>query len=316
MKISKIVAVLLIFCLSINNIAAIVSDNDGSAFVTKAEFDSLKNNLQSQIDQFNSSVDSKIDAAIAQYLAGITVSSEQTLVSLLSSEGKYGGYIEYWCSSTSDAFDTEEKKYSRDTVVMVHSAGNYSIMVKYKEATLKSWSEYERDFDKSRDYETSKKVTITLNNGTKIKNAMNRMRINTKMSISQWEQKSYRAISPQADAWDDTSYVWNPSSIYSNLTSNVTNIHQGLLNIPIYVNGSWGTFADNFRRTRRANTIGDSPNVAFGIFGYMGAAYTSTLTNEVTYDYDKINCNYPLSSKDDLYWKSWHSNRQLDYIII
>ena len=52
---------------------AIVGDNDGSAFITKAEFDSLKNNFQSQIDQYNTSIDSKIDGAIAAYLAGIHV---------------------------------------------------------------------------------------------------------------------------------------------------------------------------------------------------------------------------------------------------
>ena len=45
--------------------AAAVSDNDGSAFITKAEFDSLKNDFQSQIDLYNSSIDSKIDTAIA-----------------------------------------------------------------------------------------------------------------------------------------------------------------------------------------------------------------------------------------------------------
>ena len=55
-----------------------VSDNDGSAFITKAEFDSLKNNFQNQIDQYNTSIDSKIDGAIASYLAGIKVSKETT----------------------------------------------------------------------------------------------------------------------------------------------------------------------------------------------------------------------------------------------
>ena len=50
-----------------------VSDNDGSAFITKAEFDSLKNNFQSQLDSYNSNIDNKIDAAIASYLAGIKV---------------------------------------------------------------------------------------------------------------------------------------------------------------------------------------------------------------------------------------------------
>ena len=53
------------FLFSIESIAAVVSDNDGSAFITKAEFDSLKNNFQSQIDQYNTSMDSKIDNAIA-----------------------------------------------------------------------------------------------------------------------------------------------------------------------------------------------------------------------------------------------------------
>ena len=38
--------------------AAVVADNDGSAFITKAEFDSLKNNFQSQIDAYNSNIDS------------------------------------------------------------------------------------------------------------------------------------------------------------------------------------------------------------------------------------------------------------------
>ena len=47
-------------------------------FITRAEFDSLKNNFQSQIDQYNSSIDSKIDGAIAAYLAGIKLSNITT----------------------------------------------------------------------------------------------------------------------------------------------------------------------------------------------------------------------------------------------
>ena len=60
----------------INSFGAVVSDNDGSAFITKAEFDSLKNDFQSQIDQYNTSIDSKIDGAIASYLAGINIQSD------------------------------------------------------------------------------------------------------------------------------------------------------------------------------------------------------------------------------------------------
>ena len=50
-----------------------VSDNDGSAFITKSEFYSLKNNFQSQIDAYNVAIDSKIDNALSGYLAGIKV---------------------------------------------------------------------------------------------------------------------------------------------------------------------------------------------------------------------------------------------------
>ena len=73
----RMVALSLVLLLSIDSFAAVVSDNDGSAFITKAEFDSLKNNFQSQIDQYNSSIDSKIDGAIASYLAGIQFQTEE-----------------------------------------------------------------------------------------------------------------------------------------------------------------------------------------------------------------------------------------------
>ena len=73
--IKRVTALFLVLLFSIESFAAIVSDNDGSAFITKAEFDSLKNDFQTQIDNYNTSIDSKIDGAIAAYLAGIKVST-------------------------------------------------------------------------------------------------------------------------------------------------------------------------------------------------------------------------------------------------
>lgn len=67
----KVLALLFVLLLACENFAAVVSDNDGSAFITKAEFDSLKNNFQSQLNQYNTSIDGKIDTAISSYLAGI-----------------------------------------------------------------------------------------------------------------------------------------------------------------------------------------------------------------------------------------------------
>ena len=64
----------LVLFLCIESFAAVVSDNDGSAFVTKAEFEALKSNFANQVDNYNSSIDSKIDGAIAAYLAGTQLS--------------------------------------------------------------------------------------------------------------------------------------------------------------------------------------------------------------------------------------------------
>ena len=65
--------------MSINSFAAIVGDNDGAAFITKAEFDSLKNTFQSEINRYNSSIDAKINGAISAYLDGIKVEKKSRI---------------------------------------------------------------------------------------------------------------------------------------------------------------------------------------------------------------------------------------------
>ena len=67
----KALCLIFAFLFSIESMAAVVSDNDGSAFITKAEFDSLKNNFQSELDSYNTGIDNKIDNAIASYISGI-----------------------------------------------------------------------------------------------------------------------------------------------------------------------------------------------------------------------------------------------------
>lgn len=71
----KALCLIFAFLFSIESMAAVVSDNDGSAFITKAEFDSLKNDFQKQVDQFNTSIDSRIVNAISLYLAEARVSN-------------------------------------------------------------------------------------------------------------------------------------------------------------------------------------------------------------------------------------------------
>ena len=97
----KIIILLVLLVFNCSAFAAIVSDNDGSAFITKAEFDSLKNTFQAQLNNYNENIDSKIDAAISSYLAGIKVDKEVDLSSLINKDGDYGEKIKLsWCSAT------------------------------------------------------------------------------------------------------------------------------------------------------------------------------------------------------------------------
>ena len=70
-KLKKALVSFVTIVLCFNNFAAIVSDNDGSAFVTKSEFEAMKEEFAAQVDNYNSSIDGKIDGAISAYLAGI-----------------------------------------------------------------------------------------------------------------------------------------------------------------------------------------------------------------------------------------------------
>ena len=65
----KVFTILLVFILGINSFAAIVSDNDGSAFVTKAEFAADLNNLSNRMSTLENSLDAKIDSLVSSYLS-------------------------------------------------------------------------------------------------------------------------------------------------------------------------------------------------------------------------------------------------------
>lgn len=89
------------FLLSIESLAAVVSDNDGSTFITKAEFEGLKRDFADQITNYNSSIDNKIDGAIASYLAGIKLEKEEDLECLLDKDGYYNeAFYVFWNGRT------------------------------------------------------------------------------------------------------------------------------------------------------------------------------------------------------------------------
>ena len=71
----RALALFIIVIINFNSFSAVVSSNDGSAFITKAEFDALVNDFNSRIEDYEKSIDAKIDGAIAEYLAGLATSS-------------------------------------------------------------------------------------------------------------------------------------------------------------------------------------------------------------------------------------------------
>lgn len=87
----------LIAIMAIDSFGAIVSDNDGSAFVTKIEFESMKKDFASQVEKYELSIDGKIDGAIASYLAGIRLSNKELRSLITKDWGEYtvlNGYID------------------------------------------------------------------------------------------------------------------------------------------------------------------------------------------------------------------------------
>ena len=100
--IKRFLALFLVVLMSINSLAAIVSDNDGSAFVTKAEFEAMKKDFEEQIKTYNSSIDNKIDGSIASYLAALSITNppENYWEKLIENSGGEFWWMNKWNTGT------------------------------------------------------------------------------------------------------------------------------------------------------------------------------------------------------------------------
>lgn len=67
----RLLALFIVAILNINTYATTTS-NDGSAFVTKAEFDTLINNFNKQMNIYQADLNAKIDNSIASYIGGLS----------------------------------------------------------------------------------------------------------------------------------------------------------------------------------------------------------------------------------------------------
>ena len=72
----RTIAMIAIVLMSINTYATTAS-NDGSSFITKAEFDSLMNKFNENMDNYQSGLNAKIDNAISNYISGASGMSRE-----------------------------------------------------------------------------------------------------------------------------------------------------------------------------------------------------------------------------------------------
>lgn len=124
--IKSIFTIALGIIVSMNSFAAVVADNDGSAFITKSEFDSLKNDFQAKLDSYNSNIDSKIDNAIASYLQGIKVAKEVTLTNLYAKLNDKGKWINMAWGAIYNGTNTTYPKADGTTYVKTYRLPNFT----------------------------------------------------------------------------------------------------------------------------------------------------------------------------------------------
>ena len=84
----RVLAFFLVALMNINTYATAASD-DGSQFVTKAEFDSLTKEFNKKLDEFQSGMNTKIDEAISGYISGAAGTTMEILPSIINKLNVY-----------------------------------------------------------------------------------------------------------------------------------------------------------------------------------------------------------------------------------
>ena len=272
--------------MSINSLAAIVSDNDGSAFVTKAEFEAMKDDFAEQVVNYNTSIDGKIDGAIAAYLAGIA-NNRKNVKTLLTASGSYGNKLILWNSATNYVWDNQTAKYANLIYDITDFDFDYA-----KDLASRTWTEntlYYMGYLRGRGehvgqtsldavtYTTSKKVKFKHADGT-VEYVYERKKMYTSVYLSMSQWTPYRNA-PTVTYWD----MGGPQSV---LQSNTSQMKQDVKNL--YVD----TFS--FNRSKPAWRI--DPTFDWAFTGTVSIASTE-LDND--WDYELL-C--PKSTAADYYW--------------
>ena len=110
----RVLAFFLVALMNINAYATTTS-NDGSAFVTKAEFDDMMKKFNDNMETYNAGLNAKIDDAISNYLAGMSTYATKTLDNYWKTIKESKSNI-YWTSSTTYAYSPNKCQPKHDFV--------------------------------------------------------------------------------------------------------------------------------------------------------------------------------------------------------
>lgn len=132
-KISKrLIAIFMLLLLCINTYAN-TSSYDGTSFVTKAEFDSLVNIFNEQMNVYQSGLNTRIDTAVASYISGLSQESFVAQTMLINSVGDKYKFTNEWklWSDTDDCQLGDKLKYDISVIVYAFGVGNYARLIEW-----------------------------------------------------------------------------------------------------------------------------------------------------------------------------------------
>lgn len=121
--IKRITALLVIAALNVHTFAS-TSSNDGSAFITKADFDELVVDFNNKMSEYQSALNAKIDNAVANYIAGMSVVSTQTIDTGIDIECAGGAQLRF-IKKDMDYLNMKNDPYGRDYVFNI-AGGTYA----------------------------------------------------------------------------------------------------------------------------------------------------------------------------------------------
>ena len=105
----RVLAFFLVALMNINTYATTTA-NDGSSFVTKAEFDEIVNTFSKKMDEYQSGLNAKIDNAISQYIGGLSAVKVTELENYAKYTADYGAeYVTFYNYPSDRGFDAGKK---------------------------------------------------------------------------------------------------------------------------------------------------------------------------------------------------------------